>query len=46
MAEIVLFFIWDQRLWGLSVQLSATPWAVARQAPLSMEFSRQEHWSG
>ena len=25
---------------------SATPWTVARQAPLSMEFSRQEYWSG
>ena len=25
---------------------SATPWTVARQAPLSMEFPRQEHWSG
>ena len=25
---------------------SATPWTVARQAPLSMRFSRQEHWSG
>ena len=25
---------------------SATPWTVARQAPLSKEFSRQEHWSG
>ena len=23
-----------------------TPWAVARQAPLSMGFSRQEDWSG
>ena len=23
-----------------------TPWAVARQAPLSMGFSRQEYWSG
>ena len=23
-----------------------TPWTVARQAPLSMGFSRQEHWSG
>ena len=23
----------------------AAPWAVARQAPLSMGFSRQEHWS-
>ena len=24
----------------------ATPWTVARQAPLSMGFSRQEHWNG
>ena len=23
-----------------------TPWAVAWQAPLSMEFSRQIYWSG
>ena len=22
------------------------PWTVARQAPLSTEFSRQEYWSG
>ena len=28
------------------VQLFATPWRVALQAPLSMEFSRQEYWSG
>ena len=28
------------------VQLSATPWTVACQAPLSMGFSRQEYWSG
>ena len=27
-------------------RLSATPWTVARQAPLSMGFSRQEHWGG
>ena len=27
------------------VQLFATPWTVARQAPLSMGFSRQECWS-
>ena len=25
---------------------SVDPWTVARQAPVSMEFSRQEHWSG
>ena len=29
-----------------SVQLFATPWTVACQAPLSMEFSRQKYWSG
>ena len=28
------------------VQLFATPWTVAHQAPLSMEFSKQEYWSG
>ena len=28
------------------VRFCATPWTVARQAPLSMGFSRQEHWSG
>ena len=28
------------------VQLFATPWTVAYQAPLSMGFSRQESWSG
>ena len=28
------------------VQLFGTPWTVAHQAPLSMGFSREEHWSG
>ena len=28
------------------VRLFATLWTAARQAPLSMGFSRQEHWSG
>ena len=28
------------------VQLFVTPWTVAHQAPLSMEFSRQEYWGG
>ena len=28
------------------VRLFATLWTVARQAPLSMGFSRQEYWSG
>ena len=28
------------------VQLFATPWTVAYQAPPSIGFSRQEYWSG
>ena len=28
------------------VQLFVTPWTVAHQAPLSIEFSREEYWSG
>ena len=28
------------------VWLFATPWTVAYQVPLSMDFSRQENWSG
>ena len=34
---------------GLVTKLCPTfvkPWTVACQAPLSMGFSRQEHWSG
>ena len=28
------------------VQLFETPWTLALQAPPSVEFSRQEYWSG
>ena len=28
------------------VLLFAIPWPVAHQVPLSLEFSRQEYWSG
>ena len=28
------------------VSHSATPWTVAHQAPMSMEFLRQKYWSG
>ena len=28
------------------IWLSATLWTIAHQVPLSMGFSRQEHWSG
>ena len=31
---------------GSVVSESATPWSAARQALLSMGFSRQEYWSG
>ena len=40
---------WKQKvkLKSLSrVQLFATPWTAAYQAPLSMGYSRQESWSG
>ena len=33
-------------LGGYVVSDSATSWTVARQAPLSTEFSRQDYWSG
>ena len=33
--------------WSLSrVRLFATAWIEVSQAPLSMEFSRQEYWNG
>ena len=39
--------MWKWKCSSLSrVWLFVTPWAVACQAPLSMEFSRQEYWSG
>ena len=38
---------WKVKLKSLShVWLFATSWIEAYQAPLSMEFSRQEYWSG
>ena len=38
---------WKVKVKSLSrVQLLATPWTGAYQAPLSMGFSRQECWSG
>ena len=40
-------FNWAVKVKSLSfVQLFATPWTVAHQAPQSMEFSRQAYWSG
>ena len=51
--QLIYLFI-DEKAWHdlrsvhvLShVCLSVTSWTVARQAPLSMKFSRQEYWSG
>ena len=48
------FYVWFQMLlisWCVlghfsHVWLCVTLWTVARQAPLSMGFSRQEYWSG
>ena len=38
---------WKMKVKSLSsVQLLATPWTAAYQAPPSMCFSRQEYWSG
>ena len=38
---------WKVKVKSLSrVQLLATPWTAAYQAPLSMGFSRQKYWSG
>ena len=38
---------WKGKVKSLSrVQLLATPWSAAHQAPPSMGFSRQEYWSG
>ena len=38
---------WKEKVKSLSrVQLLATPWTAAYQAPPSMGFSRQDYWSG
>ena len=28
------------------IQLFTNPWTIAHQVPLSVEFSKQEYWSG
>ena len=37
-SESISYSVVSDSLW--------TPWIVAHQAPLSMEFSRQEYWNG
>ena len=39
------FYIY-MRVLGNRVWLFATPWTLALQAPLSIELSRQDYWSG
>ena len=47
LALCILTYLTEVKVKSLSrVQLFATPWTVAYQAPLSMGFSRQEYWSG
>ena len=41
-----LFFEKKVRVLHSCVRYFVTQWIVAHQAPLSMEFSRQEYWSG
>ena len=49
MDKKILKFIWNGRGGGACVvsrvRLFAILWTVDSQAPLSMEFSRQEYWS-
>ena len=55
--EFYCLKVWHMLQYGWSVKtlwmeseshsvVSVTPWTVVHQASLSMEFSRQEHWSG
>ena len=50
--ECVAIFFSNAWKWKVKVKslsrfrLLATPWTAAYQAPPSMEFSRQEYWSG
>ena len=48
--SVLLFHVFFSKFVCLVAQscvwLLATVWTVARQAPLPMEFSRQEYWSG
>ena len=45
-SHIGLFSLGGAVLSCFSVRLLMPPWTVIHQAPLSMEFSRQEYWSG
>ena len=44
-SDSILHYLYCDQLLS-HILLGATPWTVACQVPLSMEFSRQEFWSG
>ena len=44
--NIIIIIVLESEKSLSCVWLFATPWTLAHQAPLSMEFSRQEYWSG
>ena len=47
--DLLMFGLYVMCTWAQSlscVRLFVTPWTVAHQAPPSMEFPRQEYWSG
>ena len=43
---IILAHFWGVCVCVFIIHLCPTPWTVVGQYPLSMEFSRQEYWSG
>ena len=45
--SLVVFLFYSLRVHMLShIQLFTNPWTIAHQVPLSVEFSKQEYWSG
>ena len=45
--EVECFWLESVKCQSLNrVRFFATPWTIAHQAPLFLEFSRQEYWSG
>ena len=46
MSDITLYRIFLLFSYSVMSDSFVTPWTVTCQVPLSMQFSRQEHWSG
>ena len=44
--NILVFFLFINACCLVVSNSFVIPWTVAHQAPLSVEFSRQEYWSG